>query len=278
MNPMEHTGEDQPRRQRSAFHVISTIGALAAPWASSGLARRQWPSRGAAGPASAEEVISGLLAWSVVALTTWLAVIASLTVMAAAPGAIGRCSTHVASRLTPAAARRALSLALGASVGTVALPAPMAMATTITQESGSSPDSQVPTPGFHVTLPPPAQTEASRLVSPVRDGLQSQPSRSAATAPGWLPDRPTPRAKGQDTRLLSPALRAQASVVDSVTVRRGETLWSIAARHLGPEATDAQVAAEWPRWYAANRRVIGDDPALIHPGQQLVAPIAEVAR
>jgi len=49
-------------------------------------------------------------------------------------------------------------------------------------------------------------------------------------------------------------------------------LWSIAGRHLGPQATDAEIAAAWPRWYAANRDVIGADPNLLHPGQHLVAP------
>jgi nucleoid-associated protein YgaU len=32
------------------------------------------------------------------------------------------------------------------------------------------------------------------------------------------------------------------------------------------------VAASWPRWYAANRRVIGADPDLILPGQILRPP------
>ena len=45
-----------------------------------------------------------------------------------------------------------------------------------------------------------------------------------------------------------------------VTVRRGDTLWDLAARGLGPDAGDAEVAAEWPRWYAANRDVVGVDP------------------
>ena len=61
-------------------------------------------------------------------------------------------------------------------------------------------------------------------------------------------------------------------------MRRGDTLWSIAAAHLGRGATDAEVAAEWPRWYEANRAVIGDDPDDIVPGQQLQAPPAEVLR
>ena len=57
-----------------------------------------------------------------------------------------------------------------------------------------------------------------------------------------------------------------------VIVRPGDTLWAIAARHLGPAANTAQVAAEWPAWYAANRPVIGNDPGLITPGTVLHAP------
>ena len=53
---------------------------------------------------------------------------------------------------------------------------------------------------------------------------------------------------------------------------RGDSLWAIAARHLGPQATRRQVAHEWPRWYAANRKVIGPDPNLIRVGQVLTAP------
>jgi len=55
----------------------------------------------------------------------------------------------------------------------------------------------------------------------------------------------------------------------------GDCLWDIAARHLGPGATDAQIAAEWPRWYAANRHLIGDDPDLIQIGLRLQAPTEE---
>jgi nucleoid-associated protein YgaU len=57
-----------------------------------------------------------------------------------------------------------------------------------------------------------------------------------------------------------------------VVVRSGDSLWSIAARELGPRATDAQVAAAWPRWYAANADVVGPDPGMIRPGQHLRVP------
>ena len=44
------------------------------------------------------------------------------------------------------------------------------------------------------------------------------------------------------------------------TVREGDTLSGIAARH----------GTTWQRLYAANKTVIGGDPDLIVPGQQLV--------
>ena len=55
-------------------------------------------------------------------------------------------------------------------------------------------------------------------------------------------------------------------------MRAGDTLWGLAAQALGPDATDADIAAEWPRWYAANATTIGPDPDVLLPGQVLVAP------
>ena len=58
-----------------------------------------------------------------------------------------------------------------------------------------------------------------------------------------------------------------------MVVRRGDTLWSIAARQLGADASEAEVAAAWPL-FAANRAVVGADPDLLLPGQVLRAPEA----
>lgn len=85
--------------------------------------------------------------------------------------------------------------------------------------------------------------------------------------PGWLP-APRDHAAGADVTLVS---RGQHDDV-FVTVRRGDTLWSIVADRLGGSATIEQVAQAWPAWYAANRDVIGPDPDLILPGQQLHPP------
>jgi nucleoid-associated protein YgaU len=58
----------------------------------------------------------------------------------------------------------------------------------------------------------------------------------------------------------------------SHVVRRGDTLWDIAARHLGPGATSVDISRAWPAWYQANRAVIGADPGVIRPGELLSAP------
>lgn len=61
-------------------------------------------------------------------------------------------------------------------------------------------------------------------------------------------------------------------------VRRGDSLWRIAGAHLsdatGSPAGNAAIAGFWPRIYQANRALIGDDPNLILPGQQLAIPEA----
>jgi len=55
-------------------------------------------------------------------------------------------------------------------------------------------------------------------------------------------------------------------------VVRGDTLWDIARRHLSGPATDAEIAQAWPRWYSANRTVIGPDPGRLVPGTRLRVP------
>ena len=53
-------------------------------------------------------------------------------------------------------------------------------------------------------------------------------------------------------------------------------MWAIARDHLPADAPAVDVAAEWPRWYAANSALIGPDPDLIRPGQHLVLPHADL--
>lgn len=90
--------------------------------------------------------------------------------------------------------------------------------------------------------------------------------------PGWVPDKP-PRTD-QIARECTPLVTGRAVTDDSgeVVVHRGDTLWSIAAAHLGPYADARTIAAEWPRWYAANRQLVGDDPDVLTVGIRLRVP------
>lgn len=64
--------------------------------------------------------------------------------------------------------------------------------------------------------------------------------------------------------------REAAHAGGSLTVHRGDSLWTIARRHLGSGATDERVDREVHRLWAANSGRLGTgDPNLIFPGQHL---------
>lgn len=61
-------------------------------------------------------------------------------------------------------------------------------------------------------------------------------------------------------------------------VKEGDTLWAIAEadlRRSEPAVSSEEIAAHWPKWYAANRSAIGANPHLILPGMILHAPTSE---
>jgi nucleoid-associated protein YgaU len=93
------------------------------------------------------------------------------------------------------------------------------------------------------------------------DGAHADTARPRSEQPLPSLDRPA----GE----VLPHVPARADVY---VVRRDDCLWTITARHLDGPANDRAVAARWPRWYAANRAVIGVDPDVLHPGQHLVVP------
>lgn len=113
-----------------------------------------------------------------------------------------------------------------------------------------------------------APWSAPAAPAPQTPPLQRAPQR----APQRVPQR-APRSAPQSTLPSTEGSRAlPGGDAGDVVVHRGDSLWSIAARSLPPGATASQVALEWPRWWAANRDVIGTDPDRLLPGQLLRAP------
>ncbi|MEU1463253.1 transglycosylase family protein [Streptomyces sp. NPDC005727] len=85
-------------------------------------------------------------------------------------------------------------------------------------------------------------------------GTAPAPASGAAAGSGAT-TKPAPAAKPERTA----AHTGRDAARGDYTVREGDTLSTIAARH----------GTTWQRIYAANRSVIGDDPDLIVPGRRL---------
>jgi hypothetical protein len=172
-----------------------------------------------------------------IAVYSWIALVVVASLGEHLGGSAGRLARSCALLVAPAGWRNSVRLACGAAA--VAVPAAGLVGT---QASAAAVTSSAPD---HAIV---SMADRSKQPGGIRlDGLP-------------MPDRPagTPLVARGRPRLT--------------IVRPGDTLWQIAARHLGPAPTEAQVAADWPRWYAANRSVIGDDPGFITPGTVLQAP------
>ena len=163
-------------------------------------------------------------------------------------------AASAAGKFAPAFMRR---LAL-AAVGLHLLTAPLATAST------------APPPG--ATASAPAAPSAAWTPMPAPPGVphSGPPGTPAVAHPLWRPLRPVidpgPLA-GRPHRLPQPADKGT-----EVTVRPGDSLWSLSAARLGPFASDVDIALDWPRLYQANRDIIGASPHLLLPGQILRIP------
>ncbi|GAB3545523.1 LysM peptidoglycan-binding domain-containing protein [Arthrobacter tumbae] len=89
--------------------------------------------------------------------------------------------------------------------------------------------------------------------------------------PSWRPSAPPP-AGGLLVKDPRDSVSAPDAAQTEIVVQPGDSLWTLAARQLGPAASDAKIAELWPQWFAANRDVVGDNPELLQPGQILHPP------
>ncbi|KON73905.1 hypothetical protein M768_07310 [Cellulosimicrobium cellulans F16] len=124
------------------------------------------------------------------------------------------------------------------------------------------------------SVTPDAPSTPSAPASPSAPARAQAPGTATTTGPSAPARAPEARSAAADQRdaALTVVREVAADEPRGVVVVRGDSLWSIAARHLPDGASDAQVADAVQRWYAANVGVVGDDPDLVRPGQVLVAP------
>ncbi|GAA1686422.1 hypothetical protein GCM10009765_39880 [Fodinicola feengrottensis] len=179
-----------------------------------------------------DPLLSLVDALAVAAYGWWLTCLAVATA-SVLPGPIGRATRAVQALVVPAAVRQLLVGTLG--VGIVLAPLTPAAAA-------------------------PAGTTAAVLDPRGPDANQQSGFVSSPRVSAVLPkmNAPTPR---------QPATTPPRTVV----VRPGDSLWSIAAARLQHPSRPA-IAVEWPRWWAANRQLIGPNPDIIRPGQRLRPP------
>lgn len=185
-----------------------------------------------------------------------------------------RGAAAVSGRFSPAFMRR-LALAI---LGVQLIGAPLAQADNRPAPGGVGEDSVAVAAGWTAiegpSLPEPAPPPASgwnpqNAAPPAGSTVQQLPGR-LGLQPQW---RPSPPAAAPGPVVAAPLRAARDPQADhELVVRSGDTLWAIAARHLGPRASDVDIALEWPRWFDNNRAVIGSNPDALLPGQILKAP------
>lgn len=239
-----------------ALAAASLVAAVAVGSIFLSTAREARAALAAAGPATPADGILVMVALVGVVLSLWVGLGLALSALSALPGALGQACTRLAVRMAPAAVRKVVAFVLG-----TALTAALVPGTAVAGGAQQTPRQAVVTSsqyavGALANVADAAPDASFRLIS---ETIRSGDGENAAPAPSWSPDR----------RALS---AGRASGLADIVVRRGDTLWSIAARHLGPTATTTEISAEWHRWFAANQHVIGADANLITPGQVLSAP------
>lgn len=272
-----------PRMTRAALAVAGLLGGAALTTATASGSARLLGSLASPGsdPAAA---VTGLAALLATPIAGWLTCCLGLSIATALPGGLGRLARRLRDLVTPAIVRQWAAVVLGASVTATVLPGTAVAA--VRAEPGTppspgwTPNPQPPsgasgTPTVQTRSVPstPATREATALPSPGW-GASGTPVGASVPAPGWTPHRPARRQRTDPTLLTG---RQRDSPGAEVVVRRGDSLWSIAAAHLGPGAGDTEVAEAWPRWYAANAELIGPDPHSLLPGTRL-APPSDTAR
>jgi nucleoid-associated protein YgaU len=195
--------------------------------------------------------------WALAACVAW-AWLTTTAVVGEALRATGRDAQPTATRAAmPGALRRLVLLACGVVIaGGVTAPA---LASTSTAHAPAHAPAHAATVGPVFGLPLPQAPVAPQELAHV--------ARTHSERHHRPDDRPSGRPRTEPAR-------PTAGTADGphVRVRPGDTLWAIAERQLGSEASISSIATAAQTIYRHNRGLIGSDPDRIEPGQVLDVP------
>lgn len=248
--PRTTTAEADTGRALSAVVTggLTTAGFAAAVRSIAGLDRSD--------PATALIATAAGLA---VVLAGWFTLVALLHLGAAIPGHLGRVCRRAARTATPALLRRVVAVSVGLGSATAVLPGTSVAAAATPFAAGG-------------TAPAPDWSNESAPDAPPTPDLRPTLEPDAVPSPGWTPQRPRTATPPDVIGAPRSPATTEPEESSSYVVRRGDCLWDIVATHLGSSADTATIAAEVPRWHAANYPAIGSDPDLIRPGTTLTPP------
>lgn len=267
------------------------------------ISRNAWRDALSSGPADLNTLITAVSGPIAAALAAWLFAAVALTTAdvllsqggsrssvrltraadwqtAAAWFEPSRAARGLTSRWARAIAPAMLRHGIAALLGVTLLSAPAAAAVASTPPSQPL-ASALPALGLSSACPPVrAEVLATAQPGPPMWDRTGRPPSEGESVRGWVPAPPgqptettTAATAGRDLTAVAATGRRRRLDDDAVVVvRKGDTLWSIAERSLGPGASEAQIAGEWPHWFTANRDVIGPDPDRLRPGQRLRPP------
>jgi resuscitation-promoting factor RpfA len=208
---------------------------------------------------------------------TGIALLAPLRILAP------RLARRLATGAAVATAATALTLTSGLAAEGPSAPAPAPDTAAVAQTAELSSAEAPPTDPAPEAAAPGAAGEG-----PGHSGTAPLPSLGwdGSTAPATTGPAPTtstaaPGSAGSDGSGDSggsggsASTRAPETPQRTVVVLPGDSLWSISDELLGPAASDpAEIAVVWPILHDANRDLIGEDPDLLRPGQELTVPTA----
>jgi hypothetical protein len=200
-----------------------------------------------AGSAGIDDLVGLVASVFAGAVLGWMGLLTVLTAAARFPGLAGRAAANTAVRLAPSVVTGLVRAGVGVTVvatpAMVTMPAAAAGAPVAAHDADGSED-----------------LATAALPGVGRPGDVPVRAELVGATNSQQPDSPWDERSGR------------ATTTDAVIVAPGDCLWTIAARAIGPSATDAEIAATWPRWYARNRGVVGADPDLLIPGTVLRPP------